>query len=458
MQAGNGSKTAAMRDYFTSGAARSYRFRRTQLQLLRKAIKLHEARLLTALYLDLRKPVEEAFATEIGFIYTDITHTLQHLEQWMEPAQVPVPLVLFPSSGQVVRDPLGVCLIIAPWNYPFQLLFSPLIGAIAGGNCAILKPSELAPNTAMVVEQLIRETFPVNYISTVQGEGREVVPALLASFRFDHIFFTGSIATGKAIALQAAAELIPVTLELGGKSPCIVDKDADIPTAAARIVWGKFTNAGQTCVAPDYVLVHTSRKAALLQEMVQAIGRFYGADARDSSDYGRIIHRQRFDTLLPFLSQGHVVTGGQADRTILYIAPTILDEVDANAPVMQEEIFGPVLPVFSYDEHEEAIAFIQRHPNPLSLYIFSNRRSVQLRYSQLSFGGGCINNTLMHVGNMHLPFGGVGYSGMGQYHGRYSFDTFTRPKSILKTATWIDPSVKYPPYRGKLKWLRWFFK
>jgi aldehyde dehydrogenase (NAD+) len=356
-----------------------------------------------------------------------------------------------------VRDPLGVCLIIAPWNYPLQLLLSPLIGCIAGGNCALLKPSELAPHTAAVIAALIREHFPAHYINVVQGEGSELIPALMRSFRFDHLFFTGGTATGRAIALQAAEQLVPVTLELGGKSPCIVDTNVNLETAAARIVWGTFTNAGQTCIAPDYVLVHEDRKAALLQAMQAAIRRFYGADPRTSRDYGRIITAKRFDTLCRFLQQGTIVTGGQTDAAERYIAPTILDDVSVDQPVMQEEIFGPILPVFSYRTHEEAIAFIQRHPHPLALYIFSSNRKVQDLYSQLLFGGACINNTLLHVGNMRLPFGGVGYSGMGQYHGRFSFDTFTRPKAILQTAAWIDPAVKYPPYQGKLKWLKWFF-
>lgn len=448
-----------MRQYFASGATRHLHFRKKQLKKLRQAIQTYESHIITALWKDLHKSPEEAYATEIGIIYAEIEYLLQHLEQWTQPVYVATPLALLPSTSKIVRDPLGVCLIIAPWNYPFHLLMAPLAGAIAGGNCVVLKPSEIATHTAAVVAEMIQDTFVADYIQVVQGEGAAVVNTITTEFRFDHIFFTGSITVGKSIAAIAAAQLIPLTLELGGKSPCIVDKDASIAVAAARIVWGKFTNAGQTCVAPDYLLVHADRKEALLEAMIAAIRQYYGSDPRLSPDYGRIINDKRFDTLCQYLRQGTLITGGTTDKLERYIAPAILDHPDIQQPVMQEEIFGPILPVYTYRTQEEALAFIHQYPNPLSLYLFSNSRAIQDYFTtHISFGGGCINNTLMHLGNPHLPFGGVGGSGMGQYHGKYSFDTFTRPKAVLQTSTWPDPSVKYPPYKGKLKWLKWLLK
>ncbi|BAV09903.1 aldehyde dehydrogenase (NAD+) [Filimonas lacunae] len=448
-----------MQQHYTNGATRSYSFRIQQLKKLRNAIQEYETRIIEALYNDLHKSPEEAYTTEIGICYAEIKHILYHLEEWMRPSHVSTPLALFPGKSKVIKDPLGVCLIVAPWNYPFNLMMIPLTGAIAGGNCVVLKPSELAPHTAAVIADMIQAHFAPEFISVVQGEGSTVVHSLLQEFRFHHIFFTGSIPVGKAVAQQAAAQLIPVTLELGGKSPCIVDETANITTAAARIVWGKFTNAGQTCVAPDYLLVHQSKKEALIQAMTAAIQKYYGTDPLQSYDYGRIINTKRFDTLQEYLKQGQIVTGGQTNRNSLYIAPTILDHVATTAPVMQEEIFGPLLPVYTYQHREEALAFIQQHPNPLSLYVFSSNREAQTYFTEnIAFGGGCINNTLMHLGNPYLPFGGVATSGMGQYHGKYSFDIFTRPKAILTSAIWPDPSVKYPPYKGKLKLLKWLLK
>lgn len=448
-----------VQQYFNSGATRSLSFRKTQLRRLRDAIRDYEPRICEALNKDLHKSPEEAYATEIGILYAEIKYMLRHLNKWAKPKRVSTPLALLPSSSKILRDPLGICFIIAPWNYPFQLLMAPLAGAIAGGNCAVLKPSEMAPHTAALAEELIKATFPDYYIRIVQGEGRLVVPELMNSIRFDHVFFTGSIPTGKAIAQLAAAQLIPVTLELGGKSPCIVDETADIQTAASRIVWGKFTNAGQTCVAPDYLLVHASRKADLVKAMQTAIQQFYTDDPLTSCDYGRIINEKRFDTLHACLQHGSILAGGQSIRDQLYIAPTLMEAIQPDSPLMQEEIFGPLLPVISWQTKEEVLAFIQQHPNPLSLYIFSNNTQTQQYFTQqIAFGGGCINNTLMHPGNPSLPFGGVAASGMGQYHGKYSFDTFTRPKAVLKTTTWPDPSVKYPPYKGKLRLLKWLLK
>ncbi len=448
-----------MQAYFFSGAAAEYSFRKEQLQILKKAVRNYEVRIMQALFKDLHKSQEEAFTTEIGFVYSEISHTLSNLASWMKPAAVSTPMVLQPSSSIIRRDPLGVCLIISPWNYPFQLLIAPLTGAIAGGNCAVLKPSEMAVHTSAVIAEMIAETFDKNYIAVVEGDGAAVVPQLMKENRFDHVFFTGSIATGREIAKMAAEKLVPVTLELGGKSPCIVDEDADIQVAAKRITWGKFTNAGQTCVAPDYLLVHEKKMDEMISGMKKSIQQFYGKDPMQSADYGRIINEKRFDKLESYLNQGEVITGGKAVKSELYFSPTLMQHIAEEAPVMKEEIFGPVLPIISFAKQQEALQIIQNNPQPLSLYYFgSNKKNEQLFIENVQFGGGCINNTLMHLANADLPFGGVGNSGLGAYHGKFSFDTFTRAKAVLKTATWIDPSVKYPPYKGKLKLLRWFFK
>lgn len=414
-----------------------------------------EDEIIHALHQDLHKSATEAYATEIGFLYEEINYTLKHLKSWMRPQKAVMPLTLFPSGGKVLRDPLGICLIIAPWNYPFQLLLSPLVGAIAGGNCAVLKPSDTAPHTEAVIAKLITRTFDQRYIQVVTGAGGKVVPKLMEQHRFDLIFFTGSIPTGTSIAKQAAEKLTPVILELGGKSPCIVAENADISVAAKRIAWGKFTNAGQTCVAPDYLLVHAGAKVKLVSALQDSLQQFYGADAQTSEDYGRIINKKQYEKLCSYLKDGHIITGGQTDVDTLYIAPTLLDDVAADAAVMQEEIFGPILPIFTYQNEDEILKFIKSHPDPLSLYVFSNDTKLQERITEtVAFGGGCINNTLMHLGSPKLPFGGVCSSGTGQYHGKYSFEAFTRPKSILSTATWLDPKVKYPPYAGKLKWIK----
>lgn len=448
-----------IKQYFLLGITKDYTFRKQQLLILKQAVKKYETALTEALFKDLHKSAEEVFTTEIGFIYSEISHTLSNLKAWMEPQKVSTPMVLFPSSSQIIREPLGVCLIIAPWNYPFQLLIAPLIGAIAGGNCAVLKPSEFTTHTSAVVIKMIEEFFDKRYISVVEGEGAVVVPQMMNENRFDHVFFTGSIPVGKEVAKLAAPKLVSVTLELGGKSPCIVDADADIKVAAKRITWGKFTNAGQTCVAPDYILVHESRKHELVTGIIKSIQSFFGDDPQQSADYGRIINERRFNKLESYLQQGKVITGGKADRSDLYFAPTIMEDVNTEAPVMKEEIFGPILPVFTFNNHEEAFKVIDKNPDPLSLYFFGSNNKIANEYiNKVQFGGGCINNTLVHLGNAELPFGGVGNSGVGAYHGKFSFDTFTRMKSVLKTSTLIDPSVKYPPYKGKLKMLKWFFK
>ncbi|MCW3079177.1 aldehyde dehydrogenase [Segetibacter sp.] len=448
-----------MRHYFFSGATVDHAFRKEQLQTLKRAVQKYEQQIMDALYKDLHKSQEEAFTTEIGFVYAEVSHTIKNLGKWMKKSSVSTPLFLLPSSSSIIREPLGVCLIIAPWNYPFQLLIAPLIGAIAGGNCAVLKPSEMAVHTSVVVGEMIAEFFDKKYIAVVEGDGAVVVPKLMNENRFDHVFFTGSIPVGREIAKLAAEKLVPVTLELGGKSPCVIDEDADIKVAAKRIVWGKFTNAGQTCVAPDYLLVHEKNKDELIEEMQTSIRQFYGAEPIKSADYGRIINRRRLDKLKSFLSQGSIITGGEVQESELYMSPTLMQDVSPDAPVMKEEIFGPILPILTFKKQSEALHIIQQNPHPLSLYYFgSNQKNEDYFINNVQFGGGCINNTLVHLANADLPFGGVGNSGVGAYHGKFSFETFTRTKAILKTATWIDPAVKYPPYKGKLKLLRWFFR
>lgn len=448
-----------MRAYYNSGATRSYQFRRQQLLLFKQALQCNEQAIYAALYADLKKSPEESYISENGLVLAEITTLLKNLHKWMKPQRVPTDMANWPGSSKIYRDPLGVVLITAPFNYPLQLALLPLAGAIAGGNCVVIKPSELAPATAAVIEKIITETFEPNYITVVQGDGAEVIPAMLNSFRFDHIFYTGSIPVGKAIYTQAAQQLIPVTLELGGKSPAVVAADADIAIAAKRIVMGKFFNAGQTCVAPDYVLVHHSAKAALLAAMQQTIPQFYGDNTATSYEYGKIINTRRFDKLVSYLGDGNIVTGGTHNREALYIAPTVIDDIKPGAAIMQEEIFGPLLPVLTFTTMDEAMAIVQQHANPLALYLFTGSKALQQQWiNNVPFGGGCINNTVVHFTNHHLPFGGVGTSGMGAYHGRYSFNTFTRAKPVMQTPTWFNPKVKRPPFKGRMGFFKMFIK
>jgi len=459
---GNGALPAsldAMRRYFAGGATRSYEFRKKQLRTIQQAVKQYEKDIADALYKDLKKSPEEAYASETGLLLAEIRVALKHLRGWMHAQRVSTDLANFPSSATVYRDPLGVVLIIAPWNYPLQLLLIPMISAIAGGNCIVLKPSEAAPATAALVEKLIGACFDSRYIKVVQGDGAAIVPAMMNTFRFDHVFYTGSVGVGRSIYQLAAAKLVPVTLELGGKSPAIVEADADIATAAKRIVLGKFLNTGQTCVAPDYVLAHASVKDKLVEALKTTIRQFYGADAAASYDYGRIINARRFDKLVSYLDQGRVLYGGQYNKEELFIAPTLVEQAAADSPLMTEEIFGPILPVLSFANDEEARQIVERNPNPLAFYLFTGSSAKEQEWiSAVSFGGGCINNTAWYFTNHYIPFGGVGNSGLGAYHGKYGFDTFTRLKPVLKTPNWFDPAIKYPPFKGKLKILRWLIR
>lgn len=449
----------SMRIYFDEGGTKSYRFRRQQLLRLKEAVTQYEPALQQALYTDLKKSAAECWATETGFLLSEINHTLKYLKRWMQPERVPTNLLNFPSKSYILQEPLGVVLIIGSWNYPLQLLLTPLVGAIAAGNCAVLKASEFAPATAAVIKKLIGETFDKNYIQLVEGEGAIVIPQMMQHFRFDHIFYTGGIAAGKNIYAIAAKDVIPVTLELGGKSPCIVESDANIRVTAKRIALAKFSNAGQMCVAPDYVLVHASKKEQLTAALKKSIVSFFGEQAEKSEDYGKIINEKHFDRLVQYLDKDKIVYGGGIDRSQLYIEPTILHHISLDDLIMQEEIFGPLLPLISFDTKEEAASIIRKNSHPLALYVFTSSKKKQQQWlTAIPFGGGCINNTALHLTNHHLPFGGRGFSGFGHYHGKYSFDTFSHKKAVLHSPTWFDPALKYPPYQKKLKWFKWLIR
>ena len=439
-----------LRAYFLSGATQSYDFRLNQLKRLKKVVLESEKELYQALYADLKKTDEDAWATEIGFFLSELNDTIEHLKSWMQPNTVATNLVNQPSTSYTIQEPLGVVCIIAPWNYPFQLLFTPLIGAIAGGNCALLKPSEFAPATAKVMGKIIDALFPNNYILYLEGEGATVLPPLLTENRFDHIFYTGSTAVGKIIYKYAAEQLVPVTLELGGKSPAVISSDANLRVAARRLASPKFSNAGQMCIAPDYVLVPTELKEDLIKELIKAIQQFYGEDAAASEHYGKIINERQWARLHSYLSEGEIIYGGKSDKDSLFIEPTIMTNIHENANIMKDEIFGPILPIITYQSNEEALAVIQKNPNPLAFYVFTENKADEAYWlTNVPSGGACINNATMHITNHNLPFGGRGFSGTGAYHGKSSFNTFTHTKSVLKTPTFIDPSFKYPPYKGK---------
>ncbi len=445
--------------FFNDQHTKSIAFRIDQLKKLKSAILMHEQAIYDALYKDLRKSKYEAFGSEIGQVIKEIDFAISNLPSWAAPKRVSTPLMFFPSTSRIHRDPLGVVLIIAPWNYPFFLSISPLVSAIAGGNTAIIKPSEEAAHTALVIEDIISTTFSSNYIHVVQGIGGEVIPAMLNEVRFDHVFFTGSTGVGQKVMEMAAKKLVPVTLELGGKSPCIVDQSASLDYAAKKIAWSKLMNAGQTCVAPDYVLVHRSVKDQLVAKLTNNFKQMFGDDPSKSEDFGRIINKKRFKSIQSYLSQGKIVTGGRHNESDCYIEPTILEGISINDTVMQEEIFGPVLPIISYDSNEEVLKWIEKNPFPLSLYVYAEDKKVQDYYiSSVRFGGCAINNGIIHLANPHLPFGGVGPSGTGQYHGKFGFETFTRPKAVLHSKSWFDVPLWYAPYKGKAELLRKIFK
>ena len=452
-------KLSALRDFYNTGATRSFDFRKKQLLNLKAVIEQYEEKIYKALHDDLKKSPEECWVTENGFVLAEINHMLKNLDSWMQPERTGTNLVNLPSKSFVMSEPLGVVLIVSPWNYPLQLLFTPMIGAIAAGNCVVLKSSEFAIATSAVMKQMIEEAFDQQYILFTEGDGAVVVPEMMNNFVFDHVFYTGSTAVGKIIYQMAAQHLVPVTLELGGKSPCIVESDADIKVAAKRIVMTKFSNAGQMCVAPDHVLVHSSVKDALIVEMKKILQQFFGDEPQSSEYYGKIINERQFDRLIKYLTDGKIIHGGRSDKNKLYIEPTILTDVNPDSAVMHDEIFGPVLPVICFDTMDQALNIIAKNKNPLAFYIFTSTSEKEKKWlSAVAFGGGCVNNASWHLTNHNLPFGGRGSSGTGHYHGKYSFDTFSHKKGIMKTPTWFDPSVKYPPFKGKMKLFKWVIR
>lgn len=435
----------AQRQFFASGATRSYEFRREQLKRFASALKRWERPLLDALWTDLHKSEEEAVLTELSIVQGEVKNHLKHLKQWMRRKRCATPLKLLPSRSRVVSEPLGNALIVAPWNYPVQLLLNPLVGAISAGCTAVLKPSPYVPHVSKVMEELIADCFDERYVAVVQGN--RDVNALLLEQRFDVIFFTGSPSLGKTVMQAAARYLTPVVLELGGKSPCIVDAKADVRVAAKRIAWGKSLNAGQTCIAPDYLLIHRSLKEQFVEAYRKALQELHGSDVKRSRHYVRMVNARAFERVASYLNDGVVVVGGETDAEERFIAPTLLDDVRSDAAVMRDEIFGPVLPMVTFDETSEALRFVCEREKPLALYYFGSVSDGYRFVQHTSSGGGCINDTIMHIANEHMPFGGVGQSGMGHYHGVKSFEAFSHQRSLVVTPTIVDMPFRYMPYR-----------
>ncbi len=437
---------ARLRAAFDSGRTTTLEWRRAQLHRLRTLVTEHERELLDALAADVGKPPIEAYAADLGFVTGDVDLALKHLDRWTRPRRVRTPMTSQPAKSSIVREPLGVVLVIAPWNYPIQLQLAPMVAAIAAGNAVVAKPSEVAPHCSALLGRLIPEYLDPEAIAVVEGGVAETT-ALLEE-RFDHIFYTGNGRVARVVMAAAAKNLTPVTLELGGKSPTIVARDAKIEIAARRIAWGKFLNAGQTCVAPDYVLVDKEVEAPLLDALASTIRKFYGADPRHSPDFARIVNDTHFRRLEKLLHDGRTVVGGDTDESARYIAPTILADIPPDAPVMDEEIFGPILPVIAVDGVGEALSFVRERDKPLALYLFTESDEIaDLAVAETSSGGVCVNATLLHIANTELPFGGVGESGMGAYHGESGFETFSHHKSVMRRSTRLDPPVMYPPYR-----------
>lgn len=450
-----GETVSRQRRYFAQGHTREIAGRIVSLRRLQSAVEEHEKEIEDALFQDLGKSAFEAYETEIGMVLEEIGFAIRHLHGWARPQRVHTPLMHFPSVSRVYSEPYGVALILSPWNYPFQLTMAPLAAALAAGNCAVVKPSAYSPATSAVIARILTTCFPPDYVAVVEG-GRAENQALLSQ-NFDYIFFTGGVTVGKLVMESASRSLTPVTLELGGKSPVIVTEDADAELAARRIIWGKTLNAGQTCVAPDYVLVHRRVMEPLVAAMQRCITQFFGAQPLKNPDYPRIVNEKHFQRLTGYLSCGRLLAGGETDAGSLRIAPTLLGEPPSDSPVMQEEIFGPLLPVLPFDDLEEAIAFVNARPRPLALYLFT--MSIPARdkvLSRVRFGGGCVNDTIVHLATSHMPFGGVGESGMGGYHGKFGFDTFSHKKSVLQKSVLLDIRLRYPPYDGKMNLLRRF--
>lgn len=444
---------AAQRAFFHTQATKTYDFRICQLKKLEQWMDQNEAEILSALHSDLGKSDYEGYLTEAAMVKQELKDAIRHLKRWMKPQRAPTAIGQFPGRCRMISEPYGVALIMSPWNYPFQLTLAPLIGAIAAGNCAVLKPSAYSAATSALIARMAKELFEPQYIAAVEG-GRHEIAGLLEQ-KFDYIFFTGSPNVGRLVMEKASVHLTPVSLELGGKSPVIVDETADIALTARRLAWGKCVNAGQTCVAPDYVLVHHSREQALMEALIGEMRSMYTSAPLMNPDWPKIINERHFNRLVALLQNGVVSHGGQIDRAANKIAPTLLTDVQWDDPIMQEEIFGPILPILTYRRIDEAIAQIQKRPKPLALYLFTRNAETEKRVlGEISFGGGCVNDTVLHLATPHMPFGGVGESGMGGYHGKHSFDTFSHTKSILKRFAKPDVPLRYPPYGGKMKWIK----
>ena len=425
------------------------RYRKETLKKLLYNIQKSEDLIVKALYDDFKKPEFEAVLTETNYVISELKDVIKNMNKWAKPKRVFPSLLNFPSSDYLYKEPYGDVLIIAPWNYPFQLALCPLVAAVAAGNRVVLKPSELTPHTSAIIAKIIEKTFHVNHVEVYEG-GVEVSNKLLAQ-RWDYIFFTGSVAVGKIVAKAAAEHLTPVTLELGGKNPCIIDETANLKLAAKRIVWGKFINAGQTCIAPDYILIQKNMKVNFISYLIEEIIKAYGKKIDKSPDFARIINTKNWYRLTNMIHDEHILFGGESDANKLYIAPTLLEEPDLDSPVMKEEIFGPILPILIYENENDIEKIVSRYEKPLSFYIFSeNNAFAKKLISKYSFGGGCINDTVIHFSNKRLPFGGVGHSGIGAYHGKRSFDTFSLHKAIVKKGNWLDLPMRYAPYKDKL--------
>ena len=431
--------------FFRSGKTLSLQFRIAALKSLKKAILKWEEPLTEALWKDLHKSYEEAYLTELSIVLGEIDNHINHLKKWMKPVRKATPLKMFPSRSKVITEPLGCSLIISPWNYPVQLLLNPLVGAISAGCTAILKPSPYVENVSTVIEKMIAETFDEHYIAVVQGN-RDVNSALLEQ-RYDIIFFTGSPSLGRKVMAAAAKNLTPVVLELGGKSPCIVDSSADIATIARRIAWGKSLNAGQTCIAPDYLLVHKDVKSRLIEALKREFNELLTKNPKKAKHFVRIVNDKAFDRLVGYLEGADVVFGGEYDKAERYISPTIIDNVSLNSPIMNEEIFGPIFPVVTFETTEEAVAFVTEREKPLALYYFGDKKSADYVLKHTSSGGACVNDTIMHIANENMPFGGVGNSGMSSYHGKESYNVFSHSRAVVTTPTWIDVPFRYMPYK-----------
>ena len=447
------------KEFFESGKTINVDYRIKNLKKLNDIIKKNEDKILSELKKDLGKSNFEGYVTEVGILYDDINFHIKNVKKWSSEEKRKSPIVYYPSKSYIYKEPYGVTLIIGPFNYPFQLVIAPLIGAISAGNTAIIKPSENSRNIALLLEKLINENFPEEYLRVVNPLGGKETVSLLLDKPFDYIFFTGSVRVGKLVMQKAAQHLTPVTLELGGKSPCIVDSDAKLKLAAKRIVWGKFLNSGQTCVAPDYLCVHKSVKDELLKLIINEIRIQFGENVRNSEDYPRIVNKSSLERLSGYLNDGKIYYGGNIDEDNLYMEPTLIIKPDLNSPLMSDEIFGPILPILVYEDLDNVIKFINHREKPLALYYFSeSKKKIKYVLTSTTSGGVTINDTIIHVANPNLPFGGVGNSGVGKYHGKESFETFTHNKSVMKRGTFIEFNIRFAPYKNKLNLVKRIMK